>query len=30
MVVFMGGGYSKPIEHSVNAFVDLFEQCSNY
>ena len=24
MVVFMGGGYSKPIDHTVNAFSDLF------
>ena len=30
MVVFMGGGYSDPIEHSVNAFTDLFLQCSNF
>ena len=30
IVVFMGGGYSKPIKHSVNAFVDLFKQCSNF
>ena len=30
LVVFMGGGYSKPIHHSVSAFVDLFIQCSNY
>ena len=30
MVVFMGGGYSKPIEHSVKAFSDLFLQCSHY
>ena len=30
LVIFMGGGYSKPIEHTVDAFVDLFEQCSNY
>ena len=30
LVVFMGGGYSKPIQHSVDAFVDLFVQCSNY
>jgi len=30
LVVFMGGGYSKPILHSVDAFVDLFIQCSNY
>ena len=30
LVVFMGGGYSKPIEHTVHSFVDLFEQCSLY
>ena len=30
LVVFMGGGYSKPIEHTVDAFVDLFKQCSLY
>ena len=30
LVVFMGGGYSKPIKHTVNSFVDLFEQCSLY
>ncbi len=30
LVVFMGGGYSKPIEHTVDAFVNLFEQCSIY
>ena len=30
LVVFMGGGYSKPIEHTVEAFVDLFKQCSLY
>ena len=23
-VVFMGGGYSKPIEHTIDAFYDLF------
>ena len=28
LVVFMGGGYSKPIKYSVNAFTDLFIQCS--
>ena len=28
LVIFMGGGYSKPIEHTVDAFVDLFKQCS--
>ena len=27
-VVFMGGGYSKPIEHTVDAFVDLFTQAA--
>lgn len=30
LVVFMGGGYSKPIKHTVHSFVDLFEQCSLY
>ena len=24
MVIFMGGGYSRPIEHTVDAFCDLF------
>ena len=24
MVIFMGGGYSRPIEHTVEAFCDLF------
>ena len=28
IVVFMGGGYSKPIKHTVKSFVDLFEQCA--
>ena len=23
-VVFMGGGYSKPISHTIDAFSDLF------
>ena len=23
-VVFMGGGYSKPISHTIDAFYDLF------
>ena len=23
-VIFMGGGYSKPIEHTIDAFYDLF------
>ena len=30
IVVFMGGGYSKPIKHTVKSFVDLFEQCALY
>ncbi len=30
MVVFMGGGYSDPIGFSVESFVDLFLQCSDY
>ena len=30
LVIFMGGGYSKPIQHSVDSFVDLFTQCSHY
>tara|TARA_Y100001934_G_scaffold271819_1_gene358959 strand:- start:980 stop:1876 length:897 start_codon:yes stop_codon:yes gene_type:complete len=30
LVIFMGGGYSKPIKNSVDAFVVLFEQCSTY
>ena len=35
-VIFMGGGYSKPIEHTIDAFYDLFidasiwnERCTN-
>jgi acetoin utilization deacetylase AcuC-like enzyme len=27
-VVFMGGGYCKPIEPTIDAFVDLFEQAA--
>jgi acetoin utilization deacetylase AcuC-like enzyme len=27
-VIFMGGGYSKPIEHTVDAFYDLFIDAS--
>ena len=23
-VIFMGGGYSKPISHTIDAFYDLF------
>ena len=30
VVVFMGGGYSLPITHTVDSFTDLFEQCSKY
>ena len=30
LVIFMGGGYSKPIEHSVQSFVDLFVQCNKF
>ena len=29
-LVFMGGGYAKPIEHTVEAFINLFTQCSAY
>ena len=29
-LVFMGGGYAKPIEHTVKAFINLFTQCSSY
>jgi len=28
IVVFMGGGYSKPIEHTIDAFEDLFIQAA--
>ena len=28
IVIFMGGGYSKPIKHTVKAFKDLFIQCA--
>ncbi|MBT7405819.1 MAG: histone deacetylase, partial [Opitutae bacterium] len=24
MLIFMGGGYAKPIEDTVNAFADLY------
>lgn len=30
IVVFMGGGYSKPINETVIAFKDLFIQCALY
>ena len=29
MVIFMGGGYSRPIEGTVDAFSDLFIQVAN-
>ena len=28
IVIFMGGGYSKPIKHTVTAFKELFIQCA--
>ena len=30
ILVFMGGGYSKPINDTVKAFKQLFLQCSKY
>ena len=30
IVVFMGGGYSKPIEHTIDAFEDLFTQAAQF
>ncbi|MAV89017.1 MAG: histone deacetylase [Candidatus Marinimicrobia bacterium] len=30
LVIFMGGGYSKPISHTVDSFVDLFLQSAKY
>ena len=30
IVIFMGGGYSKPIDDTVLAFKDLFIQCALY
>jgi len=30
IVVFMGGGYSKPIEHTIDAFEDLFVQAAQF
>ena len=29
MVIFMGGGYAKPIDHTVDAFTDLFLEAAN-
>ena len=30
VVVFMGGGYSNPIDHTVNAISELFYQCRDF
>ena len=30
VLVFMGGGYSDPITHTVDAFTNLFQRCSMY
>ena len=30
IVVFMGGGYSKPIEHTIDAFEDMFTQAAQF
>lgn len=30
VVVFMGGGYAQPLEHTVDAFEDLFTQAAQY
>tara|TARA_S200000501_G_scaffold362849_1_gene392838 strand:+ start:40 stop:957 length:918 start_codon:yes stop_codon:yes gene_type:complete len=30
IVVFMGGGYSNPIDHTVNAVSELFYQCRDF
>ncbi len=30
VLVFMGGGYSEPIDHTIEAFRTLFIQCSQY
>ena len=29
MVIFMGGGYAKPIDDTVDAFTDLFLEAAN-
>ena len=29
MILFMGGGYAKPIEDTVDAFSDLFLEAAN-
>ena len=28
LLIFMGGGYSDPIDHTVKAFHNLFVQCT--
>ena len=28
LLIFMGGGYSDPIHHTVKAFHNLFVQCT--
>ena len=30
VVVFMGGGYAKPLEDTIDAFEDLFTQAANW
>ena len=30
LCIFMGGGYSIPIEHTISAFEDLFILASKY
>ena len=30
VLVFMGGGYSDPITHTVEAFTNLFQRCSRH
>jgi hypothetical protein len=29
-VIFMGGGYSKPIKHTIDSFYDLFIDAANW
>jgi len=28
--VFMGGGYAKPLDHTIDAFEDLFTQAARW
>ena len=30
LVIFMGGGYAIPIERTVDAFEDLFNEAAQY